>query len=74
MRVWRNELGTWVEENVPVSERHPFLAEGYDRSPFMALGNTSPVAKGMSAAVHEASEYLLYPASRIVALVNARTQ
>ncbi len=56
MQVWRYELGTWVEEDVPVSERHPFLPEGYDHSPFMTLGDTSPGAKGMSAAVHETSE------------------
>lgn len=38
------------------SERHPFLPEGYDQSPFMTLGNTSPGSKGMSVAAHEASE------------------
>jgi hypothetical protein len=56
MRVWRYELGTWVEEEVPLSERHPFLPEGYDHSPFMTLGDTSPGAKGMSVACHEAAE------------------
>jgi hypothetical protein len=56
MQVWRYELGTWVEEDLPRSERHPFLPEGYDRSPFMALGDTSPGVKGMSVAAHEASE------------------
>ena len=56
MHVWRYELGTWVEEDVPLSERHPFLPEGYDHSPFMTLGDTSPGAKGMSVAAHEASE------------------
>ena len=54
MQVWRYELGTWVEEDVPLSERHPFLPEGYDPSPFMTLGDTSPGSKGMSAAAHEA--------------------
>ncbi len=56
MRIWRYELGAWVEEEVPLSERHPFLPEGYDHSPFMTLGDTSPGAKGMSVATHEASE------------------
>ena len=56
MHVWRYELGTWVEEDVALSERHPFLPEGYDQSPFMTLGNTSPGSKGMSVAAHEASE------------------
>jgi hypothetical protein len=42
MQVWRCELETWVEEDLPRSERHPFSPEGYDRSPFMALGDTSP--------------------------------
>ena len=56
MHVWRYELGTWVEEDVAFSERHPFLPEGYDQSPFMTLGNTSPGSKGMSVAAHEASE------------------
>lgn len=56
MRVWRYELGTWVEEDVPLSERHPFLPEGYDHSPFMTLGDTSPGARGMSVATHEVSE------------------
>ena len=56
MRIWRYELGTWVEEEVPLSERHPFLPEGYDHSPFMTLGDTSPGAKGMSVATHEALE------------------
>lgn len=56
MQVWRYELGTWVEEDVPVSERHPFLPEGYDHYPFMTLGDTSPGARGMSVAVHEVTE------------------
>ena len=56
MRIWRYELGTWVEEEVPLSERHPFLPEGYDHSPFMTLGDTSPGAKWMSVATHEALE------------------
>lgn len=56
MRMWRYELGTWVEEDVPLSERHPFLPEGYDHSPFMTLGDTSPGSGGMSVAVHEVSE------------------
>ena len=56
MHVWRYELGTWVEEDVALSERHPFLPEGYDHSPFMTLGDTSPGTKGMSVAAHEASE------------------
>ncbi|HZC18333.1 MAG TPA: hypothetical protein VE225_01355, partial [Rubrobacteraceae bacterium] len=30
--------------------------EGYDHSPFMTLGDTTPGAKGMSVAAHEASE------------------
>jgi hypothetical protein len=45
-----------VEEDVPLSERHPFLPEGYEHSPFMTLGDTSPGAKGMSVATHEAME------------------
>jgi hypothetical protein len=56
MRIWRYELGAWVEEEVPLSERHPFLPEGYDHSPFMTLGDTSPGAKGMSVVTHEALE------------------
>ena len=56
MWVWRYELGTWVEEDLPTSERHPFLPEGYDHSPFMTLGDISPGAKGMGVAAHEASE------------------
>ena len=56
MHVWRYELGTWVEEDVPFSERHPFLPEGYDHSPFGQEGNTRPGAKGMRVAAHEASE------------------
>ena len=32
------------------------MPEGYDHSPFMILGDTSPGTKGMSAAAHEASE------------------
>lgn len=45
-----------MEEDLPASESYPFLPEGYDHSPFMTLGNTSPGAKGMGAAAHEASE------------------
>ena len=45
-----------MEEDVPLSERHPFLPEGYEHSPFMTLGDTSPGAKGMSVATHEAME------------------
>ncbi len=45
-----------MEEEVPLSERHPFLPEGYEHSPFMTLGDTSPGAKGMSIATHEAME------------------
>ena len=45
-----------MEEDVPLSERHPFLPEGYDHSPFMTLGDTNPGAKGMSVATHEAME------------------
>jgi hypothetical protein len=56
MQVWRYELGTWVEEEAPLSERHPFLPEGYEHSPFMTLGDTSPGTKGMSVATHEAME------------------
>jgi hypothetical protein len=56
MQVWRYELGTWVEEDIPVSERHPFLPEGYDPPPFMTFGDTSPESKGMSVAAHEATE------------------
>jgi hypothetical protein len=56
MRVWRYDLGTWGEEEMPLGERHPFLPEGYDHSPFMTLGDTTPGAKGMSIAAHEASE------------------
>lgn len=56
MHVWRYELGTWVEEDVAFSERHPFLPEGYDQSPFMTLGDTSPGSKGMSVAAHETLE------------------
>jgi hypothetical protein len=56
MQVWRYELGTWIEEDVPRSERNPLLPEGYDDSPFMTLGATSPGAKGMSIAAHEATE------------------
>ena len=41
---------------MPLSERHPFLPEGYEHSPFMTLGDTSPGAKGMSIATHEAME------------------
>jgi hypothetical protein len=50
------KLGTRVEEDLPRSERHPFLPEGYDHSPFMDLGNTGPGTKGMSVAAHEVSE------------------
>lgn len=56
MQVWHYELGTWVQEDIPLSERHPFLPKGYDSSPFMALGDTSPGARGMSVTAHEASE------------------
>ena len=45
-----------MEEDVPLSERHPFLPEGYEHSPFMTLRDTSPGAKGMSVATHEAME------------------
>ena len=45
-----------MEEEAPLSERHPFLPEGYEHSPFMTLGDTSPGAKGMSVATHEAME------------------
>ena len=45
-----------MEEEVPLSARHPFLPEGYEHSPFMTLGDTSPAAKGMSVATHEAME------------------
>ncbi len=45
-----------MEEDVPLFERYPFLPEGYDHSPFMTLGDTSPGAKGMSVATHEAME------------------
>lgn len=56
MQVWRYELGTWIEEDLPLSDRHPFLPEGYDDSPFMTLGDTSPGTKGMSITAHEATE------------------
>ena len=56
MQVWRYELGTWAEEDLPRSKRHPFLPDRYDHSPFMALADTSPRVKGMSVAAHEASE------------------
>jgi|SRR5829696_790613 hypothetical protein len=55
MHVWRYELGTWIEEDVPIPEGQLF-PEGFDRAPFMSLGDTGPEAKGVGVAVHEATE------------------
>jgi hypothetical protein len=54
MYVWRYDLGTWVEENVSLSQDHE-LPEGFEHYPFMTLGDITPQGRGMGVAVHEAT-------------------
>jgi hypothetical protein len=55
MHVWRYDLGSWVEDDVPLAVSHEF-PQGFERSPFMSLGDVSSQARGVSAAVHESTE------------------
>ena len=55
MHVWRYDLGSWVEDDVPLAVDREF-PQGFEHSPFMSLGDVSPQAKGVSVAVHESAE------------------
>lgn len=55
MHVWRYDLGSWVEDDVPLAVDREF-PQGFEHSPFMSLGDVSPQAKGVSVAVHEPAE------------------
>ena len=55
MHVWRYDLGSWAEDDVPLAVDREF-PRGYEHSPFMSLGDVSPQARGVSAAVHESTE------------------
>ena len=55
MHVWRYDLGSWIEDDVPLAADREF-PQGFERSPFMTLGDVAPRARGVSAAVHEATE------------------
>ena len=55
MHVWRYELGSWLEDDVPLDVGHEF-PQGFERSPFMSLGDISAQARGVSASVHESTE------------------
>jgi hypothetical protein len=55
MHVWRYDLGSWVEDDVPLAVGSEF-PQGFEHSPFMSLGDVSPQARGVSAAVHESTE------------------
>jgi hypothetical protein len=55
MHVWRYDLGSWLEDDVPLDVGHEF-PQGFERSPFMSLGDVSSQARGVSAAVHESTE------------------
>ena len=53
--MWRYDLGSWAEDDVPLAVDREF-PRGYEHSPFMSLGDVSPQARGVSAAVHESTE------------------
>ena len=55
MHVWRYDLGSWIEDDVPLAVGHEF-PQGFELSPFMSLGDVSSQARGVSAAVHESTE------------------
>jgi hypothetical protein len=55
MHVWRYDLGSWVEDDVPLDVGREF-PKGFEHSPFMSLGDVSSQARGVSAAVHESTE------------------
>ena len=55
MHVWRYDLGSWLEDDVPLDVGHEF-PQGFEHSPFMTLGDVTPQARGVSAAVHESME------------------
>jgi hypothetical protein len=55
MHVWRYDLGSWIEDDVPLAVGREF-PQGFEHSPFMTLGDVSPQARGVSAAVHESTE------------------
>ena len=55
MHVWRYDLGSWAEDDVPLSVGHEF-PQGFEHSPFMSLGDVSSQARGVSAAIHESTE------------------
>jgi len=51
MHVWRYDLGSWLEDDVPLGVSGEF-PQGFESSPFMSLGDVSPPSRGVSAAVH----------------------
>ena len=55
MHVWRYDLGSWIEDDVPLAVGHDF-PQGFEHSPFMSLGDVSSQARGVSAAIHESTE------------------
>ena len=55
MHVWRYDLGSWIEDDVPLAVGHEF-PQGFEHSPFMSLGDVSSQARGVSAAIHESTE------------------
>ena len=55
MHVWRYDFGSWIEDDVPLAVGHEF-PQGFEHSPFMTLGDVTPQARGVSAAVHESTE------------------
>ena len=55
MHVWRYDLGSWLEDDVPLGVSGEF-PQGFESSPFMSLGDVSPPSRGVSAAVHESTE------------------
>ena len=55
LHVWRYDLGSWIEDDVPLAVGREF-PQGFEHSPFMTLGDVTPEARGVSAAVHESTE------------------
>jgi hypothetical protein len=55
MHVWRYDLGSWIEVDVTLAVGREF-PQGFEHPPFMALGDVSPQARRVSAAVHESTQ------------------
>jgi hypothetical protein len=55
MHVWRYDLGSWIEDDVPLAVGREF-PQGFEHPPFMTLGDVTPQARGVSAAVHESTD------------------